>query len=225
MSFWSLRWTVAFVAGGRHLRPSSRNENARMRKAELGDFTAARPASARALAPKSPCGLELLPGRAARPDEVRVIGVCEPVRTRLRGADDTSLREGQHGARGARRRQHFRDRLGAFRIGERMARALLDAELDLLGGRDLGDELRAAPLPRAELEMGPRDTPAAQKRAARDTRPGSTTGRRRASAAGRAAPTARSARRPRGVPGAPGSRPRRGAGTASRPRRPDAGSS
>ena len=47
-----------------------------------------------------------------------------------------------------------------------MTRALLDAELDLLGGRDLGDELRAAPLPCAELEMGPRDTPAAQQRAA-----------------------------------------------------------
>ena len=47
-----------------------------------------------------------------------------------------------------------------------MAGALLDPELDLLGRRDLGEELRAAPLPGPQLQMGSRDTPCAQQRAA-----------------------------------------------------------
>ena len=137
-----------------------------MRESELGQLTQFRRQPLEAAALQSPHCAQLLPGRAARTHEIRVIGVRKPVCPRLRGADDSSLREGQNRARGTGRRQHLRDRLGALGVGEGMAGTLLDPELDLLGRRDLGDELRAAPLTGPQLQMGARDTPRTEQGAA-----------------------------------------------------------
>src|ERR687897_848952 len=143
-----------------------------MRESELGQLTQFRRQPLEAAALQSPHCAQLLSGRAARTHEIRVIGVRKPVCPRLRSADDASLREGQNRARGTGRRQHLRDRLGALGVGEGMSGTLLDPELDLLGRRDLGDELRAAPLTGPQLQVGARDTPRTEQAAAEVSAPG-----------------------------------------------------
>lgn len=92
---------------------------------------------------------QLGPGRAARAHEIGVICVREPVRTRLRRADDGALREREDRAGGTRRGEQLGDRSGPLGVGERVIGALLDGEVDPFGMREAGQELCAGTAARA----------------------------------------------------------------------------
>ena len=62
--------------------------------------------------------------RATRPDEVRVIGVRQPVGPRLRRSHHALLLEGEHGVARTRRGERVRDRPQPFGVGDRVPAAL-----------------------------------------------------------------------------------------------------
>ena len=90
---------------------------------------------------------------AAGPDEVRVIRVRQPVRSRLRGAHDLALLERDHRVARARSRKHISDRAHPFRVRHRMPPPVEDAELSSGSPRDRGDELRTLPGRAPNLEV------------------------------------------------------------------------
>jgi hypothetical protein len=86
-------------------------------------------------------------------DEVRVIGVCEPVGTRARRGHDGTLLEQQNGSTGACKREQPRDRLGAFRIRDRMPAAVGNAKLQAFFGDEPGKEVGTLGLRAPKLQM------------------------------------------------------------------------
>ena len=154
--------------------------------------------------------------RAAGADEVRVVGVGEPVRARARGPHDRALLQRERGLARAGGCEDARDPVDALRIGDHVVGALGDAQLATLGGRGGGDRVRALAGLAAHLEMRPTAarSPSPTRAARRARRPsGSTSARRPSAAAGRGAGSARRPRPP--APAPRGRRLRRAAGSAS----------
>ena len=106
-----------------------------------------------ALRPEASRGLELELGGTARPDEVRVVRIRQPIRLRARLRDHRSLFEREHGVGGAGEREQRLDRIPALGIGSSVARALHHAERDVEISCDLPEERRRGERRRPELEM------------------------------------------------------------------------
>src|SRR5918999_4813021 len=69
-------------------------------------------------------GLDLRLRSRARPDEIRVIGVRQAVRSRLGRTDDRALLERERRVARPRRGERLRNRVGAFCVRDRMSIAL-----------------------------------------------------------------------------------------------------
>lgn len=95
-----------------------------------------------------------------------MVGVREPVRSRLGGADDAALRERENRAGRARGRQQLADRLRALRVGGRMVAPFLNRQLDALRFPHLSDELGAGPVLGPDLQVPRGHAPAAEERPA-----------------------------------------------------------
>src|SRR5262245_37354803 len=111
---------------------------------------------------------KLLVRRTARANEVRMVGVGESIRARSRRGQDGALLEDEHGAAGAGECEHTLDRVDAFRVGDRVAAAVDDPQLDSLLRREARDEVRTLQFGAAQLEVrGPRaaERGAAEQRA------------------------------------------------------------
>ena len=112
---------------------------------------------------------QLLVRCTARPHEIGVICVCEPVRTGAGRRHDGAFFEHEDRSSGARQCEHACDRIDALGVRDGMATAVDDMEVDLFLRRDSREELRALRLRAAELEVQrPRATErsAAEQRAA-----------------------------------------------------------
>lgn len=87
-------------------------------------------------------GLELITSRAARPHEVRMVGVGEAVRACARLCDDSALLEREDRLRCPHDRERGLDRLPALRIGDGICRALGNGKFDPARARYLTQERR-----------------------------------------------------------------------------------
>jgi hypothetical protein len=138
-----------------------------MRKPQFGELLERRRQSRQRTSPLQAAQRpKLSAGGPARADEVRVVGVREPVRTRLRRPDDAALREREDGAGRARGRQQLSDRLRALGVRGRVVAPFLNRHLDALRLSDFGDELSACPMLRPDLQVPRGDAPAAEQRTA-----------------------------------------------------------
>ena len=90
---------------------------------------------------------------ATRPDEVRVVGVCEPVCLGARRADDRVLVERERGVAGTGQRESVGDRLGSLRVGDCVATPVVDVQLGTAHGRQPRNQLRPLAIGEAQLEM------------------------------------------------------------------------
>ena len=97
--------------------------------------------------------LELRVRGAARPHQVGVVGVREPVGVGARRGEHGLLLEREHEVDGAGRHQDVGDRLGSLGVGGRVRAPLLDAELGAEAGRERGEEARSVGLGGADLEV------------------------------------------------------------------------
>ncbi len=107
----SRRCAAAFVIGGRHFRASSDSGRLgwRSRSSAISWSFGGRPStSTPRIASSWACAAR------ARPDEVRAVGVREPVRARPRRGDDRLLVEPQRDVARTRGRDDVRDRLAPF---------------------------------------------------------------------------------------------------------------
>ena len=87
--------------------------------------------------------LELFLRRAARPDQVCVIGVGEPVRLGARGRDHGALLEGEHGVARTGRVEHRLDRVQPLGVRDGVPPPVAHAETGAVGGSDATEEVRA----------------------------------------------------------------------------------
>ncbi len=116
----------------------------RILRAELGDL-----AQLGCELVEAPVGLEpanrpeLLLGGAARADDVGVVRVREPVRTRARRGDDRALLEAQRSLVRAEEGEELRDRVGRLRVRDSVAPAVVHGELEPFGGRERSEMLGA----------------------------------------------------------------------------------
>ncbi len=95
---------------------------------QLGHFLKSRGELRQLAAPtKSLYGSELVVCGTARADEIRVVGVRQPVRPRARGRHDRALFEEQNRAARACKRECVGDRLDALRVGDGMPSTIEDA--------------------------------------------------------------------------------------------------
>ena len=135
------RYADAFVAGGRQRRASSAIDAVGWRRRstrELAQVVRQR------LDVEPAHRLELRMRGAARPHEVRVVGVREPVRVGARRRHDGALLEHEHDLGRARGDEGVRDRLRPLRVGDRVPRALEHVQLRARPRGDRGEE-RARP--------------------------------------------------------------------------------
>ena len=96
---------------------------------------------------------ELSMRRAARPDEVRVIRVGEPVRACPCRRHDCRLLKGQHRIARAGGDEEIRDRFRSLCVRDGVPAPVEDGEPRSLSRGNLGDELCSAERGGAELEM------------------------------------------------------------------------
>ena len=105
----------------------------------------------------------------ARPDEVRVVGVCQAVCPRARGRHDRALFEKQDGAACAGKGKCVSDRLGSLRISDGVPSTIEDTEANSLLPGDTCKEVGAVNPGAADLEVrraGPAERTTAQQRSA-----------------------------------------------------------
>jgi hypothetical protein len=110
---------------------------------------------------------ELVVRGAARPDQVRVVGVRQAICPWARGRHDGALFEEQDGAAGAGKRECVGDRLDSLRVGDGVASAVEDAKAHSFLIGDAREEFGAVDLGAADLEMrraGPAERTAAEQR-------------------------------------------------------------
>ena len=91
--------------------------------------------------------------RPCRPDEVRVVGVGEPVRCRRGRTHHGVLVDGERGVARTGEREQVGDRLRAAGGRSRIPGPLADTELDSLGRRDPGEIGRSRQVGAAQLEI------------------------------------------------------------------------
>ena len=96
---------------------------------------------------------QLLVGGTTRADEVRVVGIGQPIRARTGGAQDGALLEDEHRAACAGESEHSLDRVQPFRIGDGMAAAIGDPKLDSFFRREAREEISALHFRAAKLEV------------------------------------------------------------------------
>lgn len=96
---------------------------------------------------------ELLVRCLARPDEVGVVGVREPVRTRPCPRHDRTLLEHQHGLTRTGESKYVRDRLESLRVGHGVALAVEDGQTPSFVGRDPSEESRSIAAGAANLQV------------------------------------------------------------------------
>ena len=109
-------------------------------------------------------GLQLRAGGAALADEVRVVGVREPVRLGPQPGDERALLERQHGLGRARHREVRLDRIPALRVRGGVGLAVDHAHPHARGGGHAADERSAAVQRRPHLQVR-RARPAQRARA------------------------------------------------------------
>ena len=90
---------------------------------------------------------------AARPDEIRVVRICETVCSGAGRREHRVLLESEQDVVRADDPEHVRDRLDPLRVGDRMTRAVGDAKRDLLLFRNGRDELCPVERRRPDLEV------------------------------------------------------------------------
>ena len=88
-----------------------------------------------------PHRLELGVSRAARADEVRMIGVRQPIRPGLGFPHDHPLVEDQRGVTRTRESERFRYRLQPLRVGDRMVATRDHAKRNVFTSGRVGQEL------------------------------------------------------------------------------------
>src|SRR5262249_38367665 len=97
--------------------------------------------------------LELLVGGARRADEVRLVGVREPVRVRPGGGEDGVLVEAERRLAGSGEGEDVGDRPAALRVRARVRAPLAPAKPDAPERRHVGHEPRPVAPARAHLEV------------------------------------------------------------------------
>jgi hypothetical protein len=126
----------------------------RVALAELGDLLESRGEPGQLTASsQSLYGLQLIVRRSARPNEVRVIGICEAVGARARGRHHRPLLEEQDRPAGAGKRKGVRDRFDALCVRDGVPSAVEDAEPHSFLVCDAREELGAFGSRAADLEV------------------------------------------------------------------------
>jgi hypothetical protein len=135
-----------------------------MRQAELGELLERlRQTREGATALEPAQGAELSASGTARPHEVRMVGVREPVGACLRRPDYGTLGERQDRASRAGSREELPDRCRTFRVRRRVIAALLHGQRDPLCFRHVRQELGACATARAKLEVTERHAAASEE--------------------------------------------------------------
>jgi hypothetical protein len=121
---------------------------------ELGDLLKSR-RELRELAapPQSFYGSQLIVCGAARPDQVRVVGVRQAIRPRARRCHHRALFEEQDRAARAGKRERVGNRLDSFRVGDGVPSTVEDAESHSFLTGDAREEVGAVDSSAANLEM------------------------------------------------------------------------
>jgi hypothetical protein len=137
--------------------------------AQLGDLLKARwELRQLAASPQSLYGPQLVVCGSARPDQVRVVGICQAIGTRARGRHDRALFEQQDGLARTCKCECVRDRFDSLRVGDGVPSAVEDSELHSFLGCDVRKKVSAVGPRTADLQV--RRTRAAE-RAATEQRP------------------------------------------------------
>ena len=125
-----------------------------MSLSQLGDLLKSR-GELRQLAAltKSLDGSELVVCSTARPDEVRVVGVRQSVRSRACGRHDRAFFEEKDGAARTGKRECVGDRLDSLRVSDCMPATVEDAEAHSFFAGDACEEVGAVDPCAADLEM------------------------------------------------------------------------
>jgi hypothetical protein len=135
---------------------------------QLGYFLKSRRELRQLAAPaKSLYGSQLVVCGTARPDEIRVVGIRQPVCARARGRHDRALFEEQDRAAGARKRECVGDGLDSLRVGDGMPSTIEDAEAHSFVAGDSREEVGTVDPCAADLEMrraGPAERASAEQR-------------------------------------------------------------
>src|SRR5215203_1859287 len=91
---------------------------------------------------------------AARADDVRVVGVGEPVRPGAGRGNDGALLQAEGGLVGSEKGEKLWDRDRGLGVGDGMTASVVDREPESLGLRERGEELGSFDIRAAKLEMG-----------------------------------------------------------------------
>ena len=136
-----------------------------MTLAELGDLPQLRRQLLQVAGSAEPLDrTQLLVGRTARANQVRMVGVGEAIRARAGRAEDGALLEDEDGAARAGECEHALDRVQPFGISDGVPASVGDPELDSFFGGEACEEVSALRFGAAKLEV--RRARAAQRAAA-----------------------------------------------------------
>ena len=123
--------------------------------AKLGDLLESRGEPRQLAAPtQSLHGSQLVVCRSARADEVRVVGIRQPVCPRARRRHDRALFEEQDGPAGAGKRERVRDRFDSLCVRDGVPPAVEDTETHSFLVCDAREEVGALGSCAADLEVG-----------------------------------------------------------------------